>query len=159
MDRMKTFLRYLIIFVAFYLLTNVLTSVALSNNYKQIACEKNETASYTVSVAEAKATSVSGYVSGTVKLNKEVAEPEKYMQIDFYSKYGTCLGRKYIELGSVKSGEKEFKVNFDYNDVSKFEITSTNDIENLSEVQSNMVSKGYMAMTVLGVLIILYYVL
>ncbi len=159
MDRMKTFLKYLIIFVAFYLLTNVLTSIALANNYKAITCTKNETPSYTVSVTEAKATSVSGYVSGTIKLNGKVAEPEKYLQVDFYSKYGTCLGRKYIELDSVKTGEKEFKTNFEYDNISTFEITTTNEIEKLSEVQTDMISKGYMAMTVLGVLIVLYYVL
>jgi len=159
MERMKTFLRYLIIFVAFYIFTNILTSVALSSNHKPMICTKNESASYTISVTEAKSTSVSGMVSGTIKLNEEAAEPEKYLQIDFYSKYGNCMGRKYIELDSVKTGEKEFKTNFEYDNITSFEITTTNDVVELSEVQSDMVSKGYMAMTVLGVLIILYYVL
>lgn len=159
MERMKTFLKYLIIFVAFYIFTNFLTSMALANNYKPMTCAKNESASYTISVKDAKSTSVSGYVSGTIKLNGEIAEPEKYLQIDFYSKYGNCMGRKYIELDSVKTGEKEFKTNFEYNNISKYEITTTNNVVELSEVQSDMVSKGYMAMTVLGVLIILYYVL
>lgn len=159
MDRMKTFLKYLILFVAFYIFTNILTSVAISGNYKQMTCTKNESASYTVSVTEAKSTSVSGYVSGTIKLNENITEPEKYLQIDFYSKYGNCMGRKYIELASVKTGEKEFKTNFEYDNITKFEITTTNDVVQLSEVQSDMISKGYMAMTVLGVLIVLYYVL
>lgn len=159
MDRMKTFLRYLIIFVAFYLLTNVLISISLSSNHKPMTCTKNESASYTISITDAKSTSVSGYVSGTIKLNGEIAEPEKYLQIDFYSKYGNCMGRKYIELDSVKTGEKEFKTNFEYDNISTYEITTTNDVVQLSEVQSDMVSKGYVTMTVLGALIILYYVL
>ena len=159
MNRMKTFLKYLIIFVAFYIFTDVLTSIALANNYKEIVCTKNETPSYTVAVTEAKATSVSGYVAGTIKTNEDVTEPEKYLQIDFYSKYGNCLGRKYIDLSSVQTGKKEFKTNFEYDNIAKFEITTTNEVSQLSEVQTDMVSKGYMAMTVLGVLIILYYVL
>lgn len=159
MNRMKTFLKYLIIFVAFYFFTNFLISIVISNNYKPMSCTKNESASYTISVTDAKSTSVSGYVSGTIKLNGEIAEPEKYLQIDFYSKYGNCMGRKYIELESVKNGEKEFKTNFEYDNITKFEITTTNDVTQISEVQSDMISKGYMAMTVLGVLIVLYYVL
>lgn len=159
MDRLKTFLRYLILFVAFYIFTNVLTSVALSSNHKPMTCTKNESASYTISVTEAKSTSVSGVVSGKIKVNEEAAEPEKYLQIDFYSKYGNCMGRKYIELDSVKTGEKEFKTNFEYNNVTSYQITTTNDVVELSEVQTDMISKGYMAMSVLGVLVILYYVL
>lgn len=159
MDRMKTFLKYLILFVAFYLFTNVLTSIAMANYYKPMTCTKNESQSYTVAVTDAKSTAVSGYVSGTIKLNEEVTEPEKYLQIDFYSKYGHCLGRKYIELASVKTGEKEFKTNFEYDNISTYEITTTNDVVQLSDVQTDMISEGYMAMTLLGVLIILYYVL
>ena len=48
MERMKTFLKYLILFVVFYLFTNVLTSIAISGSYKQMICTKNESESYTI---------------------------------------------------------------------------------------------------------------
>lgn len=160
MNRMKTFLKYLIIFVAFYILTDVLISIALTNNYKEMTCTKNETGSYVAQVSTAKSTSVSGYVEGTIKLNEGAENPEKYMQVDLYSKYGHCLGRKYIDLSSVQAGqEKNFKVNFNYDNISTYQITTTNNVENLSEVQTNMVSKGYLAIAIVGTLIVLYYVL
>lgn len=160
MNRMKTFLAYFIAFIAFYILTDVLISITLTNSYKDISCTKNETASYVATVNTAKATSVSGYVEGTIKLKEDIQNQEKYMQVDFYSKYGHCIGRKYIDLSSVNSEqEKEFKVNFDYNNIATYQITTTNEVEKLSDVQTDMVSKGYFAIGLVGALIVLYYVL
>lgn len=160
MNRMKTFLKYLILFIAFYILTDVLISIALSNNYEAISCTKNETAGYVTTVNNAKATSVSGYVEGTIKLIEEAQNPDKYMQVDFYSKYGHCIGRKYVDLSSINPGqEKDFKVNFDYDNIATYQITTTSNVENLSDVQLDMVSKGYFTIGVVGALIVLYYVL
>lgn len=160
MDRMKTFLKYLILFIAFYILTDVLIGIALSNNYKPISCTKIETPSYVTTINTAKATSVSGYIEGTIGLSENLQNQNKYMQIDFYSKYGHRIGRKYVDLSSVNSEElKNFKVNFEYANIDTYQITTTNEVEKLSEVQTNMISKGYFAIGVIGVLLVLYYVL
>lgn len=160
MERMKTFLLYLIIFIGFYMLSNALISVALATSYEYLECTKNESNSYVVQVAEAKATSVSGYVKGTIKLNEGIESPEKYLQVDLYSKYGHCVGRRFVDLSSVKSGEqRDFKVSFECDNVATYEITTTNDVERLDDVQANMVSKGYFAITLVGALMVLYYVL
>ena len=161
MSRMKTFLKYLIIFIAFYIFTDVLTSIALSNNYKPMQyAETSNSGSYIVVTKTAKSTSVSGYVEGSIKLKDEYENPEKFLEFDFYSKYGNLLGRKYLDLSNVDlTTEQPFKVNFDYDDIAKYEIKATNDVEKISEVQRSMINKGYMALTVVGALIILYYVL
>lgn len=160
MDRMKTFLKYLILFVAFYILTDVLIGIALTNNYKEISCTKNDTGSYVTQVDIAKATNVSGYVQGKIKLDESAQNPEKYLQVDFYSKYGHCLGRKFVDLSSVQAGqEKDFKVNFELSNIATYEITTTNEVTNLSDVQLDMVSKGYLAIGIVGALIVLYYVI
>lgn len=159
MERMKTFLLYLIIFVGFYMLSNVLISVALANSYEYLECTKNEVNSYSVQVLEAKATSVSGYVKGTIKLNEGIESPEQYLQVDLYSKYGHCVGRRFVDLTSVKTGEqRDFKVSFECDNVATYEITTTNEVEKLDDVQTEMVSKGYLAITIIGVLMLLYYV-
>lgn len=160
MERMKTFLLYLIIFIGFYMLSNALISVALGNSYEFLKCTKNESSSYVVQVSEAKATSVSGYVKGNIKLNEGIESPEKYLQVDLYSKYGHCVGRKFVDLSSLQASEqRDFKVSFECDNVSTYEITTTNDVEKLSDVQTEMVSKGYLAITIVGALLILYYVL
>lgn len=160
MNRMKTFLKYLILFIAFYILTDILIGIALTNNYRAISCTKNETGSYVTQVSTAKATNVSGYVEGKIKLDEAAQSPEQYLQIDFYSKYGHCLGRKYVDLSSVQAGqEKDFKVNFELSNIATYEITTTNEVEKLSDVQLDMVSKGYLAIGIVGALIILYYVI
>ncbi len=160
MNRMKTFLKYLILFIAFYILTDVLISLALTNNYREISCTKNETGSYVTQVNAAKATNMSGYVEGTIKLDEAAQSPEQYLQFDFYSKYGHCLGRKYIDLSTVKAGQtKDFKVSFELSNIATYEISTTNEVEALSDVQLDMVSKGYLAIGIVGALIVLYYVL
>lgn len=160
MDRMKTFFKYLILFIAFYIFTDVLISIALSNNYKPMYCTKIETPSYVTTINTAKATSVSGYIKGTISLNENSQNQNRYMQIDFYSKYGHCIGRKYVDLISVNSSEaKDFKVNFEYANIETYQITTTNEVEKLSEVQTDMISKGYFSTGVVGVLLVLYYVL
>jgi hypothetical protein len=158
MDRMKTFLKYLIIFIAFYFLTDVLISIALANNYKPMQSEGINANGYDITVEDAKVTSVSGYISGKIKPN-ENSEKDKYMQIDFFSKYGNTLGRKYVDISSVKDEEKSFKTNFEYDDIGSYQISTTNEVESLSKVQTDMVSKGYFAINLIGILIVLYYVL
>lgn len=160
MDRLKTFLKYLIVFVAFYIFTDVLTSIALSNNYKIMQCAEFDSGSYIVETQNAKSTSVSGYIDGTIKLKPEYENPEKYLEFDFYSKYGNLMGRKYLDLSDKDlTSEQPFKINFDFDDILKYEVKATNDVQKISEIQKDMVSKGYMALTVVGALIILYYVI
>ena len=160
MNRIKTFLKYLIIFVAFYIFTDVLTSIALSNNYKPMQCAEFDSGSYVVETKNSKSTSVSGYIDGTIKLKQEYENPEKYLEFDFYSKYGNLMGRKYLDLSNVDlTTEQPFKVNFDYDDIAKYEVKATNDVQKISEIQKDMISRGYMALTVVGALIVLYYVL
>ena len=159
MERLKTFLKYLIVFVAFYFFTDILVSVALANNYKPMQSEGINTPGYVVTVEDAKSTTVSGYISGKIKAIEGAEQPDKYMQIDFFSKYGNVLGRKYIDISSVKNEEKEFKTNFEYDDIGSYQISTTNEVEQLSKVQTDMISKGYFALNLIGVLIVLYYVL
>lgn len=159
MSRMKTFLIYLIAFVAFYIFTDVMISIALANNYENIKCTTNEPTGYVINLTEAKATSVSGYVKGTIKLIEGTENPDKYLQLDLYSKYGNCIGRRFADLSNLQPGqEKEFKMNFEYDNIESYQITTTNNVQKLSEVQTDLVSKGYLAVTVLGILIVLYYV-
>ena len=159
MERLKTFLKYLIIFVAFYFFTDLIISIALANNYKPMQSEGINANGYVITVEDAKSTTVSGYISGKIKQSEGAVEPDKYMQIDFFSKYGNVLGRKYIDISSVKDVEKDFKTNFEYDDIGSYQISTTNEVEQLSKVQSDMVSKGYFAITLIGILMVLYYVL
>ena len=158
MERLKTFLKYLIVFVAFYFFTDLLISIALANNYKPMGSEGISATGYDITVNEAKVTTVSGYILGEIKPN-DAAEKDKYMQIDFFSKYGNILGRKYIDISSVKDATKEFKTNFEYDNIGSYQISTTNEIDSLSKVQTDMISKGYFAINLIGILIVLYYVL
>lgn len=160
MERMKTFLIYFLIFVAFYVLTDVLVSVSLANSYKEMSCTKNDTTGYSVQIGKAEATNVSGYVEGSITKKEDEQDAPKYLQFEFYSKYGHCMGRKYIDLGSISSGEKkDFKVNFELNNIVSYQISTVNEVTSLTDVQLDLVSKGYLSIGIVGALVVLYYVL
>lgn len=160
MERMKTFLIYFLIFVAFYVLTDVLVSVSLANSYKEMSCTKNDTTGYSAQIGKAEATNVSGYVEGSITKKEDAQDAPKYLQFEFYSKYGHCMGRKYIDLGSISSGEKkDFKVNFELNNIASYQISTVNEVTSLTDVQLDLVSKGYLSIGIVGALVVLYYVL
>ena len=160
MERMNTFLIYFLIFVAFYVLTDVLVSVSLANSYKEMSCTKNDTTGYSVQIGKAEATNVSGYVEGSITKKEDAQDAPKYLQFEFYSKYGHCMGRKYIDLGSISSGEKkDFKVNFELNNIASYQISTVNEVTSLTDVQLDLVSNGYLSIGIVGALVVLYYVL
>ena len=70
------------------------------------------------------------------------------------------MGRKYIDLGSISSGEKkDFKVNFELNNIASYQISTVNEVTSLTDVQLDLVSKGYLSIGIVGALVVLYYVL
>lgn len=160
MKRLKTFFIYFMVFIAFYILTDILVSVSLATSYKPMTCTKNDTNGYTVEISNAKSTNVSGYIEGTIKKNEDEQNYDKYMQIDFYSRYGNCLGRKYIDISNIANGQSNnFKVNFEYSNIETYQISTINEVNDLTNVQHKLINKGYFTVGLVGALIILYYVI
>ena len=64
MDRMKTFLKYIIWFVLFFFFSNFIINVGLNSSYKNI--ERRDSIEQ-VQIKQAQATLVNGRIKGTIK--------------------------------------------------------------------------------------------
>ena len=130
MDRIKTFFGYLLMVVICYFGSNVLAYVGINNIYEDIEnYQYINTPSIVVTVDEAKATSINGYIKGNIKNESNKNIQEQYIKIDFYSERKVNVGTKYFKVENLKAKETaNFDINFKYSNVSYFTITTVDKI-------------------------------
>ncbi len=158
MARMKTFLKYLIIFIAIYVIFDFFTYRYLVNSYKNIKTYEIIKKSPEVKIEEAKATAVNGYVKGTVKNNTGAKIDKTNIKIDLYNSRGSNLGTKYIKLENFTANEvREFNINFRASNISHFEVSFTDEnmdaeIQRQAEELKNTVNKWYPVVGLVGLI-------
>ena len=130
MDRMKTFFGYLLMIVICYFGSNVLAYVGINNMYEDIEnYQYINTPGIIVTVDEAKATSVNGYIDGTIKNDSNTNIKELYLKIDCYSDKKINMGTKYIKIENLKAKDTvSFNTKFKFSNVSYCSITTVNEI-------------------------------
>lgn len=141
MDRMKTFFKYFLIVVLFYVFSNLMINAFFKVSYKDIKGDINVIDVY-VDVNEAKATSRNGYIKGIVKNNSEKVIENKYLKVTFLSKNKNSLGEKYIKIDKIESQQlRNFEVKFDYDNVKSYKIeltdTKPEEVDFLELVKTN----------------------
>lgn len=122
MDRLKTFAKYAIWIILFWILSDILIYFGINSTYKKI--EKLDTTSSQITISRAEATKVNGRINGTINNNEENNLSGKYLKIDLYSSIGNLLGTNYLEIGRLGDNEtKEFETYFKIQDVTAYEIS------------------------------------
>ena len=159
MDRMKTFLIYLLIFIAFYFFVDFASFAYVKTTYNDLTKFVIDVQNPTIKVKEAKSTYVNGYIKGSLLNNSEEEIKEEYLKFEFFSKRDVLLGRKFVKLENmVANQEKDFEVSFNLEDVDNYKISvaSPNEIENASEEElfSDPRTTGIL---LLATLILLYF--
>lgn len=121
MDRMKTFLKYAIWIILFFILSEFLINVGLNSSYKSM---KRRDSTSQVQITEAKSTLVNGKVKGTITNSEEDYFTGKYTKIDFYSKRDILVGTKYIEIKTTENNTtQDFNIYFELQDVTSYEVS------------------------------------
>ena len=132
MDRMKTFLKYALWIIGFWILSNFLIEIGLNSSYDKITRRDNIVTQ--VEVNQAEATLVNGRVKGTIKNSTENNLSGKYIRFDFYSPRDLLLGTKYIEVGDLEeNGSKDFEIYFKLQDVESYDVKVTDEIEEVDD--------------------------
>lgn len=127
MDRLKTFLKYVIWIVLFFIFSEFLINVGLNSSYKDIK-RRDETAQ--VEILQAQATLVNGRMKGTIKNSPDDYLTGKYVRIDFYSKRDVFLGKRYIEINTTEATtEQDFSIYFELEGVTEYEISIVDEKE------------------------------
>ena len=121
MSRLKTFAKYAIWIILFWILSDILIYYGVNSTYKEIK-SKNEIQSQ-ITIKNAEATKVNGRIKGTVTNNEENDLSGKYLKIDLYADSGNLLATEYEEIGKLRANEvKSFETYFKMQDVKAYEI-------------------------------------
>ena len=103
MDRMKTFLKYILAIIIFFFFSNFLIYMSLETTYQNIGRKDNL---QQVTIYQAQATKVNGRIKGTIYNDANNKITYRYLKIDLYSERGNLLGTKYIDLLGIRENER-----------------------------------------------------
>ena len=120
MDRLKRFLLYLIIGLAFFIFSDLLINIGLNTTYKKIEGKNNIEQ---IDITRAEATLVNGRIFG--KLNTQMSSElyKKYIKLDLYSENDILLGTKYIDIITFATNNNSFETYFKFQGVKRYEIS------------------------------------
>ena len=135
MDRMKTFLKYAIWGILFFIFSEFLISVGLNSSYKKMSATYDINTTKEVEITEAESTLVNGKVKGKIKYDEEQDIEGKYLRMDFLSKRDNVVGTKYIPITANKENPvQDFDAFFELHDVTSYK-TSIVDKKEVGEIK------------------------
>ena len=163
MARMKTFLIYLLILVAFYIVSSILAYWYIQSTYSTIGShviENTNMPNVQVAIDDAEATLVNGYVSGTITNTSEEAINTKYIKFDLFSERGNKILSKYVQIDNLNAGEMQnFKMNFRAENIANCYAEVTDTVEQTENTQliniDNLEDDKYSGIAVLSSALIL----
>ena len=120
MDRMKTFAKYVIWLVLFYIFSNLMIYLNIESTYQNIGRKDNLPQ---VTVYQAQATKVNGRIKGSIYNSEAHKITNKYLRIDLYSERDVFLGSKYIDVSTMRDSEtRNFEEYYKVQDVDYYEM-------------------------------------
>ena len=120
--------RYFIWFILLFVFVTVGTILAIRTMYHDIKAYEIQVTNPSITVNEAKATNVNGYIKGTIKNESEEDINGKYLLFLLYDSNNELVGEEYIEIGSLPANEsKTFELQFKRDNVDRFVVTITDE--------------------------------
>mgnify|MGYP007106865506 FL=1 len=132
MSTLKTFAKYAIWLILFWVLSDILIYYGINSTYKAISNKGENPKQATINSAEA--TKVNGRIIGKISNDDENDLSGKFLKIDLYAENGNLLATEYEEIGNLRTNEvKDFETYFKMQDVKSYEITVVDQKEESSE--------------------------
>ncbi len=129
MNTVKTFIKYIIWIILFWILSDFLINVGIKTTYKEI--QKVGQIPSGIQVKEMKSTAVNGKINLLINSTNLSG---KFIKVDLYSSKDNLLGTQYLEIGEIKENQtKEIDTYFKIADVRKYEISVTDEKGESSE--------------------------
>lgn len=120
MDRMKTFFKYALFIILFYIFSEIMININLESVYQDIG-RKDKIEQ--VSIYQAEATKVNGRIKGKIYNDAKNKITNNYVRIDLYSERDNLLGSKYIDVSNMRDDEtRDLEVYFKVQDVEYYEV-------------------------------------
>lgn len=129
MDTVKTFVKYIIWIILFWIISDFLINVGLKTTYNEM--QKIGQIPSGIQVKEIKSTAVNGKINLIVN---STSLSGKFIKVDLYSSKDNLLGTQYLDIGEIKENQtKEIDTYFKISDVKKYEIFVTDEKGESSE--------------------------
>ena len=143
MSRLKTFLKYLLLLVLFYVFSNIMIDAFFKVSYTDILNYNIDVTQAFVDVTEAKASNRNGYINGIIKNNTDAVIENKYLKVSMLSKNGNVLGEKYVKIDKIEINQlKKYEIKFDYDNVKTFKIemvdTKPEEVDFIELIKTNV---------------------
>lgn len=137
MDRMKTFLKYLVIFLIFYFASNIVSVQLLKSAYKNKEVFPDFT-SPKMEIIESKSTISNGYIKGKITNDTGKDLENQVIELNFFTKRNNNVGTKFIDIVNLKNGEtKEFGTSFNFDNVDYIKASLITKEEALKKIGNN----------------------
>lgn len=146
MKRLKTFGKYILALVAFYIFSQIMIFIGLNTTYNSIDLKGDLPQG--VSIRSAQGTSVNGEIKGNV--TEELSA--KYIKFNFYTSANTLAGSYYVNTSEIRNGNFEFYYKLNYIDSYSVELTdnvpeiSSSDEFSLQEYKGNILFAALVAL-------------
>jgi len=128
--RMKVFLCYLLIFIAFFIFSDVMIYLYNKSLYDPIENYQIQVTDAEVTVLETEVSNVNGNIRGTIKNTTDETFASQYLKFDFYTERDVNAGVKYLKIGYLSPGEqKNYELGFKYDNVSSVEISMVDEAD------------------------------
>lgn len=124
--------RWLIWFILLFAFVTIGSIMAIKTMYKDITIYEIKVSAPLVTVNEAKATNVNGYIKGEIKNETDEVINKKNICFLLYNKDNELLGQEYIEIDNLQPKEtKTYELKFKYDNVDRFIIINLDEKVNL----------------------------
>ena len=111
MSRMKTFFKYAMWVILFFIFSEIMININLETVYRNIGRKDNLP-----------------QIKGTIKNQAENKIESKYIKVDFYSERDVLLGTKYIDVSAMRENEtQDLELYFKLQNVDYYEMSFTNE--------------------------------
>ena len=157
MDRMKTFLQYLVLFVLFYIFVTLTVFGFIITTYYPMN-KDIQSDSPRVVIVDAQSTYINGYVKGKILNNTKDTIEEKYLKFDFRDKHDDVIVTKYMKIENVESLKwKEFEVRFNAEDIKSYTVSVVDQPEKGVKEEQLFSDPSYGIAKLMSTVILLYF--
>ena len=130
--RMRVFLCYLLIFVVFFIFSDVMIYFYTKSLYQPMDSYEINVTEPEVTVTLAEATTMNGNIKGTIKNTTNETIENEYLKFDFFTPRDVNVGVKYLEIDRLEPGEeKKYEMGFRYENVTSVEISKATEEDTL----------------------------
>ena len=140
MDRMKTFLIYVLVLVGFFLLSNVLENRALLSMYSTISGEidcfyEGTESDFDIQNFNAKSCNINGYMSFDFVNTTGKHIDKCYIKINLYDQQDLLAHTEYVEINDMKPDEsRKINIKFNANHIKRYDISVVQNIPDKTNI-------------------------